>query len=788
MALNVQINTTANTAGLNAAQKAVQKAMSGIQSAAQSTSKKLGSMPKGAAFRSQAMQEQIQSATDIARLGTGGAFQAFTATPGQRGGLSSAQLATGFGLGPTAFTALAAQGRPEAEGVARTISKTLGRVQAGQIISPREINATIGQLQVLDELLGRDLPLSAEETKKQLQVVNTELKTIGSRIGGAKTAVQNAAAAGKATGTLTQRYNDLRSRQQFLISEQSKLSASLRDVTLAMTSASPTMNTLTGNLEAMGTASQTTHSRLRVMFESMFPWVGRLKAVTNGLNLTGGAMQGVLLGTSAMEGNLMGVAFSLIFLRFAMLPAAAAGLALSIAFTQISKAAKTTRDTAKEVGNLTRTLMSSGQTYTSATLLSTDLYKTYQRNIDAIKVLAGPTASRLEDRMKLLSEASIILARNGLEPTNEIMDSIIATSLGTGKSMADVAQGMVDLVKPGKFTVGSLEDFRSNLDKLIPMWYKLDGALMSPTEKLQKQIGVFSTFIGEMDASKRAMLASDLMILQFGETLAGLETKDPRKQIELLSKGAIDLQGFISKVDEEFTRTRISANPLAVLTGKLLEGSVGAEIALAKNREETIGQLAKIIQMNLGLLPPASFRDKVNEFFGEINDNTKSIVKEMGYLTPEEFLKMAEAEYEGVDASQALLDRLNGINTIDFSSYGTKLAPITNAFASVNTTLDATIAKLDEIYTKTPTKTAGEYFAETGQLPSGGGAILGPSLPGPFVLPPLQMMQPEYYPGYDITVNVNGPVMSGVDAETAAAIGASRAMALALTTSRTAAD
>lgn len=782
MPLNVQINTTANTQGLNAAQKAAQSVINNIKGAAGAASKALGAPPKGAAFRSQAMQEAIQSAADISRLGTSDVFRAFQTTGGARGGLSAAALGSAFQAGPNIFQQI-----PEAEGVARTIGKTLGRVEAGAILSPRAINDTIGQLQTLDEMLGTRIPVSIEETSKQFKVVETELGKIGSRIGGARTAVLRAQAAGRPTKALVQSYDDLRARQQFLRAEMSRLTMAQRDLNLAMASTNPRIRELIGNMEAMSTSTQTSQSRVRMWLEQTFPWVSRAKAVAGSLNLMGGGMQGMMLASSAMEGNMMGLAFSLIFLRFAMLPAAAAGVALTVIFSQIAKAAKTTRETAKEIGSLTKTLMSSGQTYQNAIMLSTDLYKTYARNIDAIKILAGPTAGRMEDRMKLLAEASGILARNGLKPTAEIMDSVIAASLRTGKSMADVAQSMIDLVKPGKITLGSFEDFRSNLDNLIPMWYNAEGNLMSYGEKLQKQLGIYSMLIGQTDGWSRALTVSDLMVKEFGSTLAGIQTDDPVKAIKLLTNGTQEL----TKLDEKVKKLYIAQKPRMVAGGLFTSE---AEF-LAKFHK----QLAEVIKISMGLKPPPSNKEKFKELFGEIDDGISEVIREMGYLTPEQFLEMAQAEYEGIDASDALAERLKAINSIDFSDFSSKSAPINQAFTTINTTLDSTISKLKEIYEySTPSgKTAGDYLKETGTLPVGGGGITGAEKAldeinreihrqtGEWVSTPPGSSNPEYWADdddemppwwaglskntsaissgnvtYNVTTNINGDVLS----------------------------
>ena len=206
-----------------------------------------------------------------------------------------------------------------------------------------------------------------------------------------------------------------------------------------------------------------------------------------GFAALGSTAQGAVLGMSALEGNILNVAFSLIFLQFSMAPLALGIAALTAGTVLWMKAmtkANTQAEKIRKIGLQMRNLNISAQ----STAIGGKLIK---ESVDDFGFEA-------EDASKAMS----LLIQN-VDNYGSAFNVVRDIAADTGNSMETVAQAFLDTIKATDISVGSLEDFKTGLDNLIPAvvradtplenlidtatnWYAQIGSSIDPTERSVK--------------------------------------------------------------------------------------------------------------------------------------------------------------------------------------------------------------------------------------------------------------------------------------------------------------
>ena len=208
------------------------------------------------------------------------------------------------------------------------------------------------------------------------------------------------------------------------------------------------------------------------------------KETAEGMQSLSSAAQGAMMSFSALQGNIQGVLFSLIFLQFAFPKIALAVAAFTTAGGLGVKQLMKMRNIAKDVRSLSGSLRLVG--YSSA--FTADALKSVS------EVAEDFNFDKNEKDMADATKAMGILIGSGLKPGAEEFATITKIAFASGRSIEETAKAFVDLLKPSEFTVGSLEDFRAGLDALIPASVRSQNGVL---DLFQADAQLFSLIAGE---------------------------------------------------------------------------------------------------------------------------------------------------------------------------------------------------------------------------------------------------------------------------------------------------
>ena len=176
------------------------------------------------------------------------------------------------------------------------------------------------------------------------------------------------------------------------------------------------------------------------------------------------ASQGMMLGMSAMRGDLQGLAFSLIFLQFSgllklslMFAAATAGV---MAFHKVIKGFMDTKKLGEELGNV----------FQIATLNASAYAEINDINRKRMTRLLG-SSEHLKDSIDGLNQVWAVLRKGGIEPTNERMSAAAAAFMiltSEGKELEEVIGGMVQAARSAEGSDITFGDWKfDDLDSLV---------------------------------------------------------------------------------------------------------------------------------------------------------------------------------------------------------------------------------------------------------------------------------------------------------------------------------
>ena len=275
-----------------------------------------------------------------------------------------------------------------------------------------------------------------------------------------------AASLEKETNLLTQRHEDLGKQSGLNTSQVYKQRQAIDSLLKTEGVATAIGERRTATLRSQSVALKDVEKEVTALNNRMTFMNGASIQTQDNIRNAGAAAQGAMLGLSAMNGDVMGLAFSLIFLQFsANIPVTASFVAMSLAaafaLKGIKKIIKERREM-KLLGNaffiVTRSMESLGVARERAEGISGDL---------------GLKTKDEEELTKALLQAQLLLRQQGIEPTSEALKVAAAAFLVTQASMNDYDKSLQ----------AALDSTKNFADSGIPM---IGDASMSMAE-LEKQ-------------------------------------------------------------------------------------------------------------------------------------------------------------------------------------------------------------------------------------------------------------------------------------------------------------
>tara|TARA_R110000824_G_scaffold17485_1_gene70845 strand:+ start:2397 stop:5279 length:2883 start_codon:yes stop_codon:yes gene_type:complete len=330
----------------------------------------------------------------------------------------------------------------------------------------------------------------------------------------------------------------------------------------------------------------------------------------------GSAAAGMMLANSvsdAMEGNIMGLGFSLIFLQFSMLPVIAGFATLTFIMKPIIASFKKTRKAAKDIRALAFELRLAG---TSGLLMGKGV-KDATRLIETF----GFESADATEGVSLLIGA-------GFKPMGDEMVTIAKIAAATNGSMAETSKAIIDLLKPSEFTIGGLDGFRQALGALIPTAIRSTGSL---EDLLKADVAWFTSIVGTTNAQERLQKLLGKVTEEWG-TLALIEEKLTDDEGKLTEGG----EG-VNKVLEHTTdmlRILEDAGLDASTALEILESVMGDFEGLEFDAGQGVRQFASAIAGAIGMdANPIDVENMWNNIFSNLPEGTMAKIEKDIRLT-----------------------------------------------------------------------------------------------------------------------------------------------------------
>ena len=211
---------------------------------------------------------------------------------------------------------------------------------------------------------------------------------------------------------------------------------------------------------------------------SMRPEVGA--ATARGLNLVSDAAQGLMLGTSAATGNIVGLGMSLIFLKWSALAVSVPVAALSLAFMKTSEWGANIHKVQLEMEKLSRSTsgIKSGGMSVEMKALSDRL-----THMDPLFKAVGTDVNEVASALGLLMRSGELSTAiiDQMEQIQKTLGVLIRTANTGGISLKGAADAITDFIDPTKLGQKSLEEFVETMIQLVglPNVSKIPGSNMS---------------------------------------------------------------------------------------------------------------------------------------------------------------------------------------------------------------------------------------------------------------------------------------------------------------------
>ena len=448
----------------------------------------------------------------------------------------------------------------------------------------------------------RNLNQTAIQSISNLEKLGATLGTAGDRaVTRSQKVAERSAATGAAVRETSRTTGEAATQTTILAKELGNLattgeftSASLiktaRKLDVLAASADPK---LTSRLKAASQELTMTASRLKLLESqasgtaSKFTFMGDVSAkAAVGMRTVSASAQGAMLSMALLEKNVIGVAFSLIFLQFSgalklSLAFAVLSAAGMLAFKHIQKILKTRKE-AKELASSFFIIAGSSQAMALATARSEKITEGFK--------LEGDKA---EEMTKGLTQAQLALRQRGIEPTAEqlqVFASAFAITRVQGESFEKSLQtGLTSVIEYSKGSVASVGELQLGFDGLIKSGQFAISGLAGIAKEEGFRLGSAIRALADNTNVVEAQFFRGLLKLS-GEVV-DVNDETARKVKARLEEEGIDVKQFIITVETAETDFKTAFSGMSSSAEENL-GARGAAIRAVETFEGTLGALA----------------------------------------------------------------------------------------------------------------------------------------------------------------------------------------------------
>lgn len=299
-----------------------------------------------------------------------------------------------------------------------------------------------------------------------------------------------------------------------------------------------------------------------------FGVIQRSKKAAQSFAVLSSGAAGFMLASSVLDGNLTNVAFSLIFLQFAMAPIVVAVALATAGFGLLARKLGEMKKVTNTIRALSLQMTLAGTTAlitSGAILKAREIVNDFGFGVeDATKAIGLLTASQLD------------LGNN--------LDTIARIASATGRPIAEVTRSLIDLIKPTEFSIGSFTDFRKAIAALIPITARNadanDDGRVSAEELIAADAELFAKIAGLTDGNERLRRILNLTRVEW------LELSDVQKVL-------IKEDGKLSDAGEELLKS-FDTGKLEQFTKAVLDVAKAAGIDATKAAELLTEALQKL--------------------------------------------------------------------------------------------------------------------------------------------------------------------------------------------------
>lgn len=437
-------------------------------------------------------------------------------------------------------------------------------------------------------------------------------------------------------------------------SQMQRLSIAFQNISTGSAAGTRAVRTLGRQLQKASAEMRVAENQLEQTGRRM-EFMGDVSVQTaKGVRLMGSAAQGTLLGLALMERNIMGVAFSLIFLQFsgalrlslAFAGLAAAGNILMKVLTGVFQRRKEAKDLAQAFQVVT------GGAQAGALVISA--------MEEAVKNLGFTQGNLAKEFTKGLSNAFLRLREQGIEPTIDLLaifvDLMARDMVVNGRkaedAMVDAEKAVVDFAKGGSKGTIAAQDLEFSLERLSREGAEAVGILRKRVnvdlEKLQQALdSVDATFIpnhirrilsevsGEFETATNDQIAALVTFVQgYGAKMEDLVKSTDQTMLDIIAAFEGISVGAAENLGIEGRANRAVQNLIDKLNEMGPAAKDAREITLREFRalSEESQQILRDMENNLAqfgfprLFPPGE--GNVSDDPIEVRDAAREVVEE----------------------------------------------------------------------------------------------------------------------------------------------------------------
>ena len=263
--------------------------------------------------------------------------------------------------------------------------------------------------------------------------------------------------------------------------ELERLQGNLNVVSHRLMQTGETYNTVTQQQRAYTMQVQATNKQMNILGTKVSP------AVTSAFNNIGSGAHGAMMGMNLLQGNMTGLAFSLIFMRFSMLHMTLAMAAFTLVvgklWTEFRRVQQIQRDlNAFRVG---LTNVGESAAITAASFVQAEIaIKRGWKNEDAVNSIGKLNSAGLH--------------------TIQILTLIMGLATNTGRTLEEVTDAFLNIIRPDKYTAEpDFTAFGDALFDLVPRDVLRNSGARSGEDLLTTQIDYYQKLVGDLSVTER---------------------------------------------------------------------------------------------------------------------------------------------------------------------------------------------------------------------------------------------------------------------------------------------